>query len=488
MQAEPRSFDDLGELPYSYGSDTVFLAAQDPHRIFTYWDIDISKHPGGAAFLRYFRNETELEGQIEVPFETRNWYIPVERANTEYVVEIGYFRGDEWHLIGKSMPVKTPPEGVSPSDEFAFATVPFHLSFQRMVERVENAARAGEDLLGAVSRMQREGDFTAFGSQTGLEALASDPRALIAGLLGPDFLDELASSGLSSAQIESQIRVRLEEMLSSGGASEWVEVLSSFGLTGASLGKAEFGSGAFSSAALSSAEFGSGASWSAAFSSSEFWSGGFASWAAAELAAVLSSWSGASSWSESIFVGSSETTSWISGASWLQALSSSWGAGAISSFGESSWGGASESLASWLQAGQTSWAQAALSSWSSFESASWFSALAESSWGGASESLSSFGIERSFFMHVNAEVIFYGGTDPRAKVTIDGSEVELDESGNFRFHFVFPNADYEIPIIATSPDGLETRSATLRFCRETGKVGFVTDTLQPPLGEPMGRR
>jgi len=90
-------------------------------------------------------------------------------------------------------------------------------------------------------------------------------------------------------------------------------------------------------------------------------------------------------------------------------------------------------------------------------------------------------------MHVNAEVIFYGGTDPRAKVTIDGKPVALDSNGNFRYHFVFPNADHQIPIIAESPDGVETRSATLQFHRATGKVGVVTDTPQPPLGEPMGR-
>jgi hypothetical protein len=35
---------------------------------------------------------------------------------------------------------------------------------------------------------------------------------------------------------------------------------------------------------------------------------------------------------------------------------------------------------------------------------------------------------------------------------------------------------------------VETRSAKLRFERETGKVGIVTDTPQPPLGEPMGKQ
>lgn len=443
-----RSFEDLGELPHGYGSDTIFLVAQEPHRLFTYWDIDISRHPGGAAFLRVFAGDGTLETQIEVPFEVRNWYIPVASAGSEYHVEIGYFRGGDWNLVARSVPVTTPPEGLSPSDDFDFATVPFHLSFQRMVERVEAAARSGEDLLAALSRMQRGGDFSAFGPAAAI--LPSDPRTLLAGLLGPGFLDELASGGLSSSQIETAIRERVEELLSSGGASEL--------------------SGSFAAAAFASQ-----------FGESSFSSESFASWAVAELAGPLASWSGASSWSSSL--GAGGETSWFTGGSWLQALSGSWESGSLSS-----WTSSAGAVSSWLQAGQTSWAQAALSSWNSAGYSSWFAAAAaESSWSGASESLSSFGLERGFFMHVNAEVIFYGGTDPNARVTIDGVPVQLDARGNFRHHFVFPNADYEIPIVAESPDGVETRSATLRFHRATGKIGLVTDTTQPALGEPMGR-
>jgi hypothetical protein len=43
---------DLGSLPRSYGEEVMFLVAQDPHWLFTYWDIDISRHPGGPCILR----------------------------------------------------------------------------------------------------------------------------------------------------------------------------------------------------------------------------------------------------------------------------------------------------------------------------------------------------------------------------------------------------------------------------------------------------
>ena len=108
---------------------------------------------------------------------------------------------------------------------------------------------------------------------------------------------------------------------------------------------------------------------------------------------------------------------------------------------------------------------------------------------GASWSAQPFGKTRDFFMHVNAEVIFYGGTHPDAKVWIDDKPVKLNPDGTFRHHFIFPDGTYEIPIVAESPDGVEQRSATLRFERGTGRVGVVGATPQPAfLSEPMGRR
>jgi len=65
----------------------------------------------------------------------------------------------------------------------------------------------------------------------------------------------------------------------------------------------------------------------------------------------------------------------------------------------------------------------------------------------------------------------------------------LAPDGTFRFHFRFPDASYSIPIIAESPDGVEQRSASLRFERATARTGDVGHTAQPAhLGTPMGKR
>lgn len=88
--------------------------------------------------------------------------------------------------------------------------------------------------------------------------------------------------------------------------------------------------------------------------------------------------------------------------------------------------------------------------------------------------------ERSFFLHVNAEVIFYGGTDPDATVWIDGRKIQLQPDGTFSYHFKFPDGRSEVPIVAESPDGVERRSATLSFQRQTVRKGDVGHTAQPP--------
>ena len=116
-----------------------------------------------------------------------------------------------------------------------------------------------------------------------------------------------------------------------------------------------------------------------------------------------------------------------------------------------------------------------------------------SSWGGSSPMGSSFGSSfgvaknREFYMHVNAELIIYGGTDPQAKVQINGQKIKLREDGTFSYHFTLPDGRFFIPIEATSPDNVETRSAMLSFLRMSDYVGDVKATGQEPRPEPIGR-
>jgi hypothetical protein len=112
------------------------------------------------------------------------------------------------------------------------------------------------------------------------------------------------------------------------------------------------------------------------------------------------------------------------------------------------------------------------------------------SWSGAVSSFSSplGGMERrkGFWFNVNAELIIYGATEPDAEVTIGGRAIRLRPDGTFSYRFALPDGNYNLPAVATSADGTDSRAAGLKFSRSTefrGEVGAHPQDpkLNPPL-------
>jgi len=359
-------YEDLGQLPETYGTTTIFLIARDPHWLFTYWDLafnsfraDDTKDGEKKAFLKVFFENGHEQSTIEINPEARNWYIPVPSASTTYYVEIGYLnKKGAWTSLARSGNATTPADAMVENAAVEFATVPMHLTFQRLVDIVKAAMAEGESLVAALSRLQGEGRKLAF-EPGKVPNWTNEQRELLIALLGSELVDRV---GMGSAEIDQILRKELQQRLNTESASEIVAK----GL---------------------------------------------------------------------------------------------WGPGASSLFsGIGMWGPEVTSLSSGI---------------------------------GASWSAQPFSKEKSreFFMHVNAEVIFYGGTHPDAKVTIDGKEIKLNPDGSFRYHFKYPDGDYNIPIVALSPDGVEERSATLSFRRATARKGDVGHTDQPKeLKKPVGKK
>lgn len=342
------AYEDLGDLPASYHEKVLFLTARDPRWLFAYWDFDWAPYlPGGFRggvrqfFLSVLNADGIEESLVEIKPEARNWYVPVSRPNSAYYAEIGFFEpGGAWHSIVKSGPAHTPGDALAGGEEAEFATVPAHLTFERLLELVKEHMAEGESLISVLSRIAGEGRLQ---FRPGKAPTWSDAqKRVLAALLGDKLVDTL---GMGSEEIDQLLRKQLAEKLHSE--------VSSFSLV-----ESLFAPG------------------------------------------VSSMWSGV-------------------GASW---------------------------------------------------SAQPFS-------------------QRGFFMHVNAEIIFYGGTDPNATVWVDGKEIRLNPDGTFRYHFKLPDGDFAIPIVAQSPDKIEQRSATLSFVRGTSKVGKVDDTAQPSELSPLiGRK
>jgi len=207
----------LGSLPRSYGEEVMFLVAQDPHWLFTYWDIDISRHPGGPCILRVEEASGVLEQEIEVSFETRNWYIPVKKAGGSYAVEIGFHRHGKWNPISRSPIATTPRDKFSESTAFDFATVPMHISFQRLVENLSHSFASSEELLPTLINLQQTLPLN-LSSGFPLEARE---REILQALLGSEILDGISSGQWNSEELHSAISQRLRESLSSAEVEEF---------------------------------------------------------------------------------------------------------------------------------------------------------------------------------------------------------------------------------------------------------------------------
>ena len=88
--------------------------------------------------------------------------------------------------------------------------------------------------------------------------------------------------------------------------------------------------------------------------------------------------------------------------------------------------------------------------------------------------------KKGFWFNVNAELIIYGATEADATVTIGGRKIQLRPDGTFSYRFSLPDGQYALPAVATSADGTDSRSAALKFSRDTQYRGDVKAHPQDP--------
>lgn len=209
----------FGPLPESYHQDSLFLTARDPRWLFAYWDFNWGRIAHSAMrdgrlayFLRVTRQSGEVESIVEIHPGARNWYLPVQQANTIYRATLGYFdtRG-LWQGLVDSPAARTPSDTLAPdTQEPAFASVPQTLTFEKLTELVHQHMSAGESLLEAIARITQEGHVSI---QRGhIPVWTEEQKRLLALLLGQSLIDTI---GLGSEEIDRLLRQSLQEKLHS---------------------------------------------------------------------------------------------------------------------------------------------------------------------------------------------------------------------------------------------------------------------------------
>ena len=156
----PGDLSDVVELPRVYGEPLLVAVARDPRTLFAYWLIDWSAIFENSApvdrqvHVRVQRANGTEETTAAVEPMAGNCYLTISQPRESYRVEIGYYQPENiWNSVARSELVTVPPESVAESSDVDLATIPFHLSFQRLIDlfRASNTDALSE----IVSRLQK---------------------------------------------------------------------------------------------------------------------------------------------------------------------------------------------------------------------------------------------------------------------------------------------------------------------------------------------
>jgi len=247
------AYEFLGYLPESYGTKKLFLVARDPHILFAYWDLSPVQYQeaaraahDGKVFLEvYVPGEGRVQ-QIHIWDSHKNWYLQVNRPDTAFIAQLGYYRPDgSFEVLARSAEVKTPRDTLSPNTDAKFVTIPFHVSFRELYDMIAAQSQPGEELADTLARLQHTNYELPFQARVPRDLTPQESDELLE-YLGDE---EVRRQMVGSFEITEILQKRFETMVSSGqwassagaavGAGAWVTSLSS--PFGASFGAKERG-------------------------------------------------------------------------------------------------------------------------------------------------------------------------------------------------------------------------------------------------------
>jgi hypothetical protein len=216
------------QLPESYGTKQLFLAARDPHWLYAHWDFSreqLKKYNAlstdGHLVLRVYRGAVEGDplSQIHLHPESRNWFIPVPDAGAKYLAELGYQGSDrKWVSLTRSGATLTPPDSLSEDTSVRFATIPPEVPFAELLAMVKGAVRQHVPLVEAMQQMRAKG----FRNLPAPEEIKHEWTPAQEQALGEVIsIDQLRRVWIGSLEITELIRRQLQEQASSAGAAQF---------------------------------------------------------------------------------------------------------------------------------------------------------------------------------------------------------------------------------------------------------------------------
>ena len=101
------------------------------------------------------RADGSQETALEVEPMAGNCYVPLERADESYTADLGFYEpGGAWNSVALSTAVQMPSSEVSHADDSEFATIPLHLTFQRMIDAFRVSHHEGTSLTQMLTHLR----------------------------------------------------------------------------------------------------------------------------------------------------------------------------------------------------------------------------------------------------------------------------------------------------------------------------------------------
>ncbi len=155
---------EAAHLPEAYGTGRLHVTARDPHWLYAHWDIaprEQFRHNARSVDRHLILRIREDGGdkppvaEIHVHPESRHWFAHVERAETVYVTELGYYQsGRQWKSLALSAPTKTPADRISTDATVEFATIPLEVPFETMLRQLQEGAPEKLSLARAMDQVR----------------------------------------------------------------------------------------------------------------------------------------------------------------------------------------------------------------------------------------------------------------------------------------------------------------------------------------------
>jgi uncharacterized protein len=212
-------YDDLGELPESYGTGRLFFVARDPYWIYAYWDYTWQQLEDIRRAARYGELKLRVHAgrdpgntiqEMTLNPSSKSWFIKVDSANADYCAEFGFYdHSGNWRVTSRSYPTHTPPDKVSDRTEARFVTIPFHISFRELYAMVKDYFNDGEELADVLFRLQAAG----FKFPFDYEGRSDSDEDIFYKLFGKDLYRRIR---MGSEVISDWLKHRILEETSSG--------------------------------------------------------------------------------------------------------------------------------------------------------------------------------------------------------------------------------------------------------------------------------